>query len=97
MRNAFIDIMALAKFHLNRLMLTLIFGIWASELPPPPQAWQTTEKAGPDRVKSKKSCELELFLAFWYEYIGKKSGGVGTLSESLDLLSLTRLNLSVGC
>ena len=30
-------------------MLTLIFGIWASE-PPPPWAWRTTEKAGPDRV-----------------------------------------------
>ena len=31
-------------------MLTSIFGIWASE---PPRAWRTTEKAGPDRVKSK--------------------------------------------
>ena len=31
-------------------MLTLIFGIWASE--PPPRAWRTTEKAGPDRVKT---------------------------------------------
>ena len=30
-------------------MLTLIFGIRASE-PPPPRAWRTTEKAGPDRV-----------------------------------------------
>ena len=37
-----------AKFHFNWLMLTLIFGIWASE--PPPRAWRTTEKAGPDRV-----------------------------------------------
>ena len=35
-------IMAHAKFHFSRLMLTLIFGI---------RAWQTTEKAGPDRVK----------------------------------------------
>ena len=33
-------------------MLTLIFGIWASE--PPPGAWRTTEKAGPDRVKPPK-------------------------------------------
>ena len=41
-------IMIHAKFHLNWLMLTLIFGIWASE---PPRAWRTTEKAGPDRVK----------------------------------------------
>ena len=37
-----------AKFYSNRLMLTLIFGIWASE--PPPWAWRSTEKAGPDRV-----------------------------------------------
>ena len=42
------DKMTHAKFHFNRLMLTLIFGIWASE----PRAWRTTEKAGPDRVKT---------------------------------------------
>ena len=42
------DIMAHAKFYFNWLMLTLIFGIQASE---PPRAWRTTEKAGPDRVK----------------------------------------------
>ena len=43
-----------AKFHFNRSMLTLIFGIRASEPPPspPPRTWRTTEKAGPDRVKS---------------------------------------------
>ena len=41
-------IMTHAKFHFNWLMLTLIFGIGASE---PPRAWRTTEKAGPDRVK----------------------------------------------
>ena len=28
-------IMTHAKFHFNWLMLTLIFGIWASEPPPP--------------------------------------------------------------
>ena len=39
------DIMAHAKFYSSRLMLTLIFGIWASE---PPSG---LEKAGPDRVK----------------------------------------------
>ena len=44
------DIMTHAKFYFNRLMLTLIFAIWASE--PPPRAWRTTEKAGPDRVKN---------------------------------------------
>ena len=44
-------IMTHAKFHFNRLMLTLIFGIWASE---PSRAWQTAEKAGPDRAKRLK-------------------------------------------
>ena len=43
------NIMIHAKFHFNRLMLTLIFGVWASEPPPRPRAWKTTEKAGPDR------------------------------------------------
>ena len=43
-------IMTHAKFHFKWLMLTLIFGIWASD----PQAWQTTEKAGPARVKKGK-------------------------------------------
>ena len=42
-------IMTHAKYHFNWLMLTSIFGIWASE---PPQAWRKTEKAGPDRVKA---------------------------------------------
>ena len=43
-------IMTHTKFDLNQLMLTLIFGIRASE-PIPPLAWRTTEKAGPDRFK----------------------------------------------
>ena len=46
------DIMAHAKFYFNRLMLTLIFAIRASE---PPRAWRTTKKAGPDRVKPKQT------------------------------------------
>ena len=50
-------IMTHAKFHFNWLMLTLIFGIWASE---PPRAWRTTEKAGPDRVNSRILRELAL-------------------------------------
>ena len=45
------DIMTHAKFYFNRLMLTLIFAIRASE---PPRAWRTTKKAGPDRVKEKR-------------------------------------------
>ena len=40
-------IMTYAKFHFNRLMLTFIFDTWA-----PSRAWQTTEKAGPDRVNA---------------------------------------------
>ena len=47
--NAFMAIMTHAKFHFNRLMLTLSFDIWASESP---QAWRTTEKPGSDRVKN---------------------------------------------
>ena len=45
------DIMTHARFHFNRLMSTLIFGIRACESPP--RAWRTTEKAGPDRVKTR--------------------------------------------
>ena len=47
-----------AKFHFNWLMLTLIFGIWASE---PPRAWRTTEKAGPDRVKGLNYHNFHIF------------------------------------
>ena len=45
-------IMTHEKFHFNRLMVTLILGIWAFELSLPPRARQRTEKARPDRVKS---------------------------------------------
>ena len=58
------DMMIHAKFHFNWLMLTLIFGIRASEPPPPPGAWRTTEKAGPDRVNLTSSTTfiiLEIF------------------------------------
>ena len=48
-------ITAHAKFHFNRLMVSLTFGIRASE---PPLAWRTTEKAGPDRVKVQMSYAL---------------------------------------
>ena len=52
-RDAFIAIGSHAKFHFNRLMITLIFGIRVCEAPLP-LARRTTEKAGPDRVKQKK-------------------------------------------
>ena len=55
------DIMTHAKFYFSRLMLTLIFAIRASE---PPQAWQTTEKAGPDRVKWEFLRVWECFAPF---------------------------------
>ena len=44
------------KFHFSWLMLTLLFGIWASE---PPRAWRMTEKAGPDRVKRVKGSTVK--------------------------------------
>ena len=46
-----------AKFHFNRLMLTLILASGAlNPSPPPPRAWRTTEKTGPDRVN--KNCDV---------------------------------------
>ena len=50
------DIMTHAKFYFNRPMLTLIFAIWASD--PPPRAWRTTEKAGPDRVNESEVADV---------------------------------------
>ena len=62
-------IMIHAKFHFNWLMLTLIFGIWASE---PPRAWRTTEKAGPDRVKGPFNKYLIYFTFIKYVAINKR-------------------------
>ena len=50
------DVMTHAEFHFNRLMLSFIFGVWASEPPPPPPPpfeprELATEKTWPDRVK----------------------------------------------
>ena len=42
------DIMIHAKFHFNRLMLTLIFGIWASE--PPLGPGERLKRPGPIRL-----------------------------------------------
>ena len=49
-----------AKFDFNRLMVTLIFGIRASE---PPLAWRLIEKAGPDRVKTLDMKNSRLFIS----------------------------------
>ena len=57
-------IMTHAKFDFNWLMLTLIFGIWASE--PPPRDWRTTEKAGPDRVNAARKLLPQLPLLLCY-------------------------------
>ena len=40
------DIMARAKFHFNQLMLTLIFGIRASEPPLPPGPDERLKRPG---------------------------------------------------
>ena len=45
-RNAFMAIMTHVKFHFNRLMLTLIFGIRASEPPPPPPPGERLKRPG---------------------------------------------------
>ena len=45
-------IMTHANFYFNRLMLTLTFGIRASEAH---LVWRTTEMPGPDRVKDRTS------------------------------------------
>ena len=49
------EILTHAKFHFNRLMLTLIFGT---------RAWRTTEKAAHDRVKD-GHFELSTIKPFW--------------------------------
>ena len=59
-------IMTHAKFHFNRLMLTLIFGIWVSE--PPSRSWRTTENAGPDRVNFTR---LRCYVSFSRRFIGE--------------------------
>ena len=52
-------IMTHAKFHFSRLMVTLIFDIRASELPPPPPpTWRTTQEAEPDRFEVDPSNDL---------------------------------------
>ena len=46
-----------AKFHFNRLMVTLTFGILASE-PSPRADWRTTEEARPDRINNLKPLKI---------------------------------------
>ena len=55
-------------------MLTLIFGIRASE--PPPRAWRTTEKAGPDRIKERQVENLgykKKYISFSIAFEGNMS------------------------
>ena len=66
-RNAFMAIITHAKFHFNRLMLTLIFGIWASEPPRPAERLKRPGLAGLKqtfidmtglRIDAKGTCQL---------------------------------------
>ena len=50
-------IMTHTKFHFNQLVLTLIFGIQASE---PLRAWPMTEEAWPDSVNGSQDIEVQL-------------------------------------
>ena len=58
-------------------MLTLIFGIRASE---PPRAWRTTEKARPDRVKTPRSCGKWAFFFVAIEQINIRCTFISTAS-----------------
>ena len=75
-----------AKFNFNQLMLTMIFGIRASEPPPPPQAWRTTEKAGPDRVKLDSSVDrLYKSLRFCNDTLAAKDFVTDIISQGYKL------------
>ena len=76
------DIMTHAKFYFNRLMLTLIFAIWASE---PPRAWRTTKKAGPDRVKGveRGGTDNHKRAEFWLPNFGFKRSLLSLLKFSI--------------
>ena len=56
-------IMTHAKFHFNRLMLTLIFGIWASEPPTPPGPSERLKRPGLIGLII-RSTSRTIFLAF---------------------------------
>ena len=54
-------IMSLAKFHSNWLMLSLIFGIWASE---PPGPGERLKRPGLIGLKSRQTVHISLQLDF---------------------------------
>ena len=56
-RDAFMAIMTQAKFYFNQLMLTLIFGIWASALPGLANDWKGRAKA--ERFKTRAARRVE--------------------------------------
>ena len=62
--------MTRVKFHFNRLILTLIFGIWASEPPPPPPplslslAWRTTLRDEKVVLRRAPPCSLTLGIHY---------------------------------
>ena len=93
MRNAFIAITTHAKFHFNWLMLTLIFGIWASE---PPRAWRTTERAGPDGVKYRGiSTFFDNFLLLCLLFYSFRSKFQGRTNICLNPITTGFFNLVV--
>ena len=62
-------------------MLTLIFGIQASE---PPRAWRTTEKAGPDRVKDSNFFYFLDVFVVWIVFFFKIMQGITNLTQDIQ-------------
>ena len=64
-------IMTHAKFHFNRLIVTLIF--LASGPVSYPRAWRTTENAGPDRLNCTPEKDTTIYIAYHHSYSSKHS------------------------
>ena len=73
-------IMTHAKLHFNWLMLTLIFGIWASE---PPRAWRTTEKAGPDRVN-------KAIVQSMFKHVASRNGSLVLILQTYSQIFIVK-------
>ena len=63
------EIMTHAKFHFNRLMLTLIFGVWASE--PPLGPGERLKRPGLIGLNCCKHCRLH---CNYFEFLTKRNG-----------------------
>ena len=98
-QECFVVIMTHAKFHFNWLMLTLIFGIWATEPPPPPRplAWRKTENSRPDTVNRGKSStfltHISATAANYAAYQRKLFGSVAIMiAERTNFIVILRWN-----